>query len=176
MAQASIALVKELGGLNAADDYNLWRFSSPDELDAALIRALAIGSAWIRRRAPSLYTTTDADTLTCLAVGEAFLALHFAVASLKSRKVFGTHYPLDQEGSERFAELIDNEYKRLAEDALGLDLTVVEEAQAFARPTFRIGPVIDPLVDTTIEPEDVQLEEIAAQSRGWVRTLPVVNP
>lgn len=176
MAQATVALVKELGGLNNSDDYNLWRFSTPDELDAALVRALAVASAWIRRRAPSLYTTTDADTLTCLGVGEAFLALHFIVAPLKARKVFGTHWALDQEDSSRFAELIDVEYKQLAEDALGLDLTIVTEPNAFARPTFTIGPVIDPLTDTSIESETEQLDEIVARARGVTSVIPVVNP
>jgi hypothetical protein len=174
MVQATVALVKELGGLNQADDFNLWRFSTPDELDAALTRHLLYAAARIRRAAPDFYTSTDSDTLLLLSVGESFLALHYAAMALKSRKVFGTHYPLDQEGSERFEELIDNEYLRRAEEALGIDLTT-SGTQSFARPTFQVGPVLNRLTDPTLESEVEQILEVADTARSWPN-LVVVNP
>lgn len=172
--QATISIVKELGGIQAEDDYLLWRFSSPDELDALLTRCLQRAASRIYRRAPTFYTETDENVLSDLAVGEGWLTLHLAIVALKSRKVFGTHWALDQEDSSRFQELIDNEYLTLAEEALGVDLTTSTGTSAFARPVLLVGPVIDPLTDLTLESEDVQLEEIADTARAWP-TIPIVT-
>lgn len=176
MAYATVALVKELGGLNEASDYLLFRFSTPDELDAAIVRKIAVAAAWLRSRNLSAYLTTDADELVVIAEGEAYLALHYLIMPLKARKIYGTHWALDQEDSTRFGELVDVEYKDMAQDLLGEFFTVTEEANAFARPTFQIGPVIDLLTDTTIDSEEEQLEKLAARSRGLTSVVPVVNP
>lgn len=175
MAQATVALVKELGGLNADEDYLLWRYSTPDELDAAIVRGLAVASAWIRRREPGLYTTSDADTLSLLAVGEAWLCLYLIVEALKSRKVFGTHWAVDQEDSSRFQQLIDVEYLQQAQFALGLDLTVIETPAAFARPTFTLGPSLDRLTDSTIAPADEVLQRVVDETNVAAEVL-VVTP
>ena len=174
MAYATVSLVKELGGLNEEQDYNLFRYSSPDQLDAAITRKIAVASAWLKTQNASNYATTDADEQVVIGEGEAYLALHFLTMPLKSRKVFGTHWALDQEDSTRFAELIDVEYKAMAEDLLGEFFTVTEQQGGFARPVLIVGPVIDPLTDLTIESEDVQLQEIADEARAWP-TVPVVT-
>lgn len=175
MAYATVALVKEVGGLNEALDYNLFWHSSPDELDAAITRKIAVASSWLKSRNLSAYNTTDTDEQALIGEGEAYLALHFLTMPLKSRKVFGTHWALDQEDSTRFAELVDVEYKAMAQDLLGEFFTVVETPTAFAMPTFQIGPVIDRF-DTDLKSEEEQIAEIAELSRSWPTVVPVVTP
>jgi len=171
--QTTVPLVKELGGLNESSDYLLWRFDTPDELDAALTRSIQRAASRIYRLAPALYASTDENALSDLALGESWLALHLATMALKGRKVFGTHWALDQEGSDRFQELIDNEYLARAEEALGIDLSTssTQTSSAFARPTFTVGRAVDRLTDTLIDTEAEAIETIAERARSLTGVL-----
>lgn len=171
---ATIDRVKKIGGLNEDLDYNLYRFSSPDELDAEIQDAIAVAKATIRDGNDAVYDAPSADQLTKITRGECYYALYFLYPALKARKVTGTHWPLDQEDSSRFAELIDTEWLALAQTALQGVIDVQVTGQTFTRPVLLVGPVIDPLIDLTLESEDVQLQEIADAARAWP-TIPVVT-
>jgi len=171
MPYATVALVKQIGGLNAADDYLLFRYDSADELDAAITRQLGVVAAGLTEDIPDIYTAPTSGQELILAEGEAYLALSLLCMGLKSRKVFGTHWPLDQEGSDRFAELIDNEFEQRAQDLLGRWLTVTATPNAFARPGLIIGRAVDRVDDPLIDTEAEQIEIIAERARSLTGVL-----
>lgn len=165
---ASVGLVKQLGGLNESSDYLLFRYASPDELDAAITRQVAVVSAGLTEDIPAIYGAPTAGQTLLLAEGEAYLALSLLCMSLKSRRVFGTHWPLDQEDSSRFQELIDNEFQERAQSLLGRWLTVIEEKNAFAKPVFLVSTQPGVTTDTTRKSEVLKLLQAAEVARGPV--------
>jgi len=176
MAWATEARVRGVGGFNDAGtlgDWKLFKFATNAELTAAIADAIAVASAFLKVRDPGgVYTTTDTDIQEILAQAESFLALHFFVPALKARRVYGTHYPLESEGSDRFEELIDIEWMELAQQLLaGIINLEVKGEKAFARPTLRVGRVIDPL-DVSYKSSEQQIEE----TLDYARSLSVVLP
>lgn len=168
---ATIDRVKKLGGLNEEDDYRLYRFASPDELDAEITDAIAVARADIRLANQPVYDAPSADQLVKIKRGECYYALYYLYPALKARKVTGTHWPLDQEGSERFAELIDSEWLSLAQAALEGIIDVTQKGENFAMPTFQTSRATDPLNDPAIDSEGVQIEKIAERARSLTGIL-----
>lgn len=171
MAWATKEKVKEIGGLNYANDYLNFQFSSVAELNTAIDNAIAVASAWlqIRLTPADIYETTDADIQVVLAQGEAYLALHFLVPAIKARKVYGTHFAWDSETSERYAELIDVEWLALAQELLADWLIVAVGDRVFARPKMRVGTVID---RTTLQSAEEEWAEILDHTRSLSVPLP----
>lgn len=165
----TVQQVKDVGGLNHADDYLLFRVANTPALDDLIEDAIDVAAAWLRTRLPSgIYATSDTDIQTLLALGEAYLALHFLAPHAKARKVYGTHFAFDSEDSERYEELIDVEWLKLMEDLLGEWLDV-SPTGSFARPRLRVGAVIDR--------NDLQsVEEEFAETLDHVRSLSVALP
>lgn len=160
------------GGLNHADDYLAFRFQNVGELDTAILNAMAVAASWLRTRLPSgIYDSTDDDVQSLLGLAEAYLSLHFLMPHLKARKVLGTHFSFDSEESERYEELIDVEWLKMAQDLLGEWLTIASGERHFARPRLRIGTVIDPL-DPSFESVEQEFVEILDRTRSLSVTLP----
>ena len=111
-------MVRDAGGLNDSDAFRLFRVADDTAFVTLINTKIAVAAAWLRVRAPVSYASTDADTITLFTEAESLVTLHFLVLALKSRKVEGTHWALDQEGSERFEELVDQEYMKLALELL----------------------------------------------------------
>lgn len=172
MPLATEALVRNTGGFNHADDYHMFRFANDSELTSFITQKLSLASAWLQTRLKSgIYTSVDPLINTVVAEGEAYITLHFMMTHLKSRKVQGTHWPLESEGSERYAELIDVEFLTLAQELLGTWMIIEIGSQNFARPTFRIGTVIDPL-SSGFETAEQEIEETLDRARSLAVPLP----
>lgn len=144
MALASAALVREVGGIDDGDAYNLFRLANDAALNTLVTARLAVASSWLKTRAPDEYASSDTDIQALFTHAEALLAMHFLCVSLKARKVYGTHFPYDSEGSDRYAELIDVEWMKQVEELVGPFLVVqAGDEKAFAAPVFLAGGVID---------------------------------
>ena len=166
MSYATVDSVKALGGLNSDDDYNMFRYRSADELDAAITGLIASASAIVGESNPGEYASPTTGQQARLVLGESYYVLYLLYLPLKSRKVTGTHWPLDQEGSERFQELIDVEYKGMAEEMLPDFLVISAGTSVFARPVFRVSTPVDPLGDDQIESEATQILEIVDEAES----------
>src|ERR1043166_5675262 len=139
MALTTSTLVRAAGGLNDADAYRLFRVADDTAFNTLIDTKIAVAAAWLRTRAPVSYASSDADTITLFTEAESLVTLHFLVLALKSRRVEGTHWALDQEGSERFEELIDVEYLKLALELLEGFIEEPTTGPTLALPTFSIG-------------------------------------
>jgi hypothetical protein len=169
---ADVTRVKEIGGLNHADDYLSFRFATVAELNTAINNAIAVASAWLNvRLAPGIYTTTDTDIQELLSQGEAYLALHFLIPAVKARKVIGTHFAWESEDSDRYAELIDVEWLALAQELLADWIIIPVGDTHFARPRMRVGTVIDTLAEGFPTAEQ-EWEEILDRARSLNVGLP----
>ena len=119
MALANVGDVRRRGSLQTPDAYTLFDLEDEGALDDLLKEDLDLAAAWLGERVDDAYYTgaatanTNRDLLFKRA--EILVTLHFATLPLKIRKVEGTQWPLLQEDSSRFAELIDVEYLRQAE-------------------------------------------------------------
>jgi hypothetical protein len=149
MALADIDYIKLVGGLNHESDYLSFRVDSPAAMDAKLQDDLLVAEGFISDRvSTSFYTGTDTanpkrDRLFKRA--EALFTLAFAGINPKTRRVYGTHAAFDSETSERYEELVDNEYLTQAELLIEPYVSISESGQtAFAMPTLLVTPVITP--------------------------------
>ncbi len=141
MPLTTVANVRLTGGINDADAYLMWRLADDDALNDEVERKLALASAWLSQRAENaVYTgsaTADTALDTLFGAAEEALVMHYLTMPLKSRKVMGTHFPYDSEGSERFAELIDVEWLAQMEGLAGAYLDSQDTpGKDFALPAF----------------------------------------
>jgi hypothetical protein len=167
---ATVARVKSIGGLNEALDYNLYRFADVTELNTEITDAIAVAKATIRSLNSSVYDAPDADQLVKITRGEAYYALYFAYPALKARKVTGTHWPVDSEGSERYAELIDSEWLALAQTALEGIIDVSPAGTAFARPTLSVTNAINRTNNPELLTQAEIVQGIAEEARSLAST------
>lgn len=164
--------VKEVGGLNDANAFLAFFFADVAELNTAINNSIVVAASWLKTRLPSgIYTSSDTDIQNLLSLAEAYLALHFLMPHLKARKVTGRHFAFESEDSDRYEELIDVEYLKLAQDLLGEWLTIAVEDRHFARPRMRVGPVIDPN-DVSLESVEEELAETLDRARSLTVNLP----
>lgn len=161
--------VMEAGGLNDVDAHRLFRLDSEAELRTYIESKMPLATAWLRSRAATYYASTDPDVIALFTYAEALLTLHWCLLPLKARKVMGTHWPLEMEGSERFQELIDNEIISQVEELLSPYLVVVVTGKNFALPTFRSG---NALVPSDYDPADVELRQILDQANSTIGAAP----
>lgn len=164
MSLADVDDVKLVGGLNEAQDYLLFRVADAAAMDALLQDNLDLAGAYLGSRvAASIYTgdpTTDTNRDKLFQRAECLLALHFSLLALKSRRVLGSHFALDQEGSERFEELIDQEYLKQVELLIEPWVTIETVETAFALPQLLVTPAIDPADVQSVE--EVIADDLAA--------------
>ncbi len=166
MALTTAAHVRQTGGIAESNAYLLFAMDDDADLNAEVTRMLARASAWLKTRAPDFYTgaaTSDTDVDALFEGAEEALTMHYLTMQLKAKKVYGTHFPYDQEGSERFEELIDVEWLAQMEGLIGAYLEVTgDAAHPFALPvcgaTGTILPSeLDPI--TTILGKELEYAE-----------------
>jgi hypothetical protein len=146
------ANVRQTGGISEANAFLLFQVDDDAALNAEVTRLLARASAWLKTRSPDFYTgttTTETDVDALFAGAEEALTMHYLTMQLKAKRVYGTHFPYDQEGSERFEELIDVEWLAQMEGLIGAYMEVEgDTAHPFALPTFgTTGTVLDTELD-----------------------------
>lgn len=130
------------GGIAEADAYLLFRLADDAALNTEVTRMLTRASAWLvgHLTDPADYTgaaTAATNTDALFAGAEEALTMHFLTMQLKARKVYGTHFPYDSEGSERFEELIDVEWFKQVEGFVsGFLNTQVDPGKTFFLPAF----------------------------------------
>lgn len=160
--------VRELGGLDDADAPDLFRLADEAALIARVEREILIASAWLQSRAPDDYASGDTVTDTLFAEAEAYLALQQLYETLKMRKVTGTHWPLETEGSERFEQLIDVEMPEHIKKFVDSFLVIETADTPFAAPVMVLGGVIDRT--TTQTPQD-ELDDIITNANAFSQPL-----
>jgi hypothetical protein len=153
MALTDNTYVRLVGGLNEADAYQLFRVADNAALNALVDERILDAAAWLDIRANADYNdTSDTSKQRMFKLGEAYLALHFLVPALESRKVLGTQWPLDQEDSESFSRLTDTDWMGKMKDLLEPYLVIEAADKPFAAPAMVFGAVLD---RSTIEqPQD----------------------
>lgn len=151
MPFTSVSQIRQAGGIDDSLAFNLFWLADDAALNALITPYVTVAAAWVASRAgASAYAAAalDANLTALFAQGESYVALHFLFPALQSRRVLGTHYPLQQEGSERFEELVGTQWMELANDLLEPYLTAEEEGKPFAMPAFVLGSYV------TQEPDD----------------------
>ena len=147
MPLTSAADVIAVGGLDDADAYRLFRLADTAALTARINAEIPIAEAYIAVVAPTAYASVDANTLLLLGRACSYLVLQQLVETLKARKIEGSQWPLDQETSDRFENLVDVEYARQAGRILDL-FGASESTTALCLPTFSVGNALPSLGDT----------------------------
>ncbi|HEY9014956.1 MAG TPA: hypothetical protein VIM84_07830 [Gemmatimonadales bacterium] len=177
MALTTVAAIRATAGIDADFDFNLFRLPDEAALDGIVQTALTQASAWIRLRASSTYytgsATTNADADDTFRLAEELMAAHFLFLRLKARRVFGTHFPYLQEGSERFAELIDEEIPKQVETLIGQYVTVETDQTAYALASMIVTTPTDP---SQVQSVDEVLEDLRRESLGLLPLVPGVTP
>lgn len=140
MPLTTVANVRQTGGIAESNAYLLFQMDDDDALNDEVERMLNRASAWLASRAEDFYTgsaTSDTGIDALFEGAEECLTLHFLTMQLKARKVYGTHFPYDSEGSERYEELIDVEWFAQMEGLVGAYMEVGgDAAHPFALPTL----------------------------------------
>jgi len=129
MALTTVAHVRQTGGIAEDNAYLLFQVDDDDALNTEVARMLTRASAWLTTRAPDVYTgsaTSDTSVDALFEGAEEALTMHYLTMQLKAKKVYGTHFPYDQEGSERFEELIDVEWVTQMEGLVGAYLNALD--------------------------------------------------
>lgn len=165
----TVARVRELGGLDDAQAYNLFRLANDAALIARITSEITVASAWLQSRAPDDYDQGSAVNDILFAEAEAYLALQNLNETLKIRKVHGTHFPLQTEGSERFEELIDVEIPSHIQKFIDGFMVVEEKGAAFAAPVLVTGEILD---RRTLQSVSGELDDILNESNAPVTPFP----
>lgn len=135
--------VRRVGGLNESDAFNLFRLTSDADLVSLINDTIGDASAWLSLRAPLDYVSTDPNVRAMFKRAEACLTLHFLFLPLKARKTLGTHWPLSQEESSRFEELIQIDWYEQMRSLVEPYLIVDSVQKPFAAPAMALGGIID---------------------------------
>jgi hypothetical protein len=95
--------------------------------------------------ADDIPASLEAGVVARLDLGAAYLALELVTASLKARKVYGTHAPFDSEESQSYDEPLNKEWKELALLMIGewIPLEDPTPESAFARPVLVATTPVD---------------------------------
>lgn len=158
--------VEKLGGLFPA------LFNLPDQgsLDLKVREAILDADAWMQLHMGANYNLLDTASARLQARGQACLALEYLVDTLKSQKVFGTHYPFVSEESPEYQTLIDLNWGEKALQALDTWVTVeLGGARGFAMPQLLVSGGFGPkekLLDNTFDPMTVQYSAENDFARG----------
>jgi hypothetical protein len=164
----SARATRERGGLDHEDDHLLFRLPSPAALDRRIMDAISLAAAYLGDRVSSTYytgsPTANSGRDELFKATEQLIALHFACLPLKSRKVFGSHWALDSETSERYQELIDQEFLSQAELLIQPYVEITEPGEvAFALPALTATQGID---SSTVDSIELQIQRDIDLSLG----------
>ncbi len=175
----SVARVRDLGGLidvaplgslgsTYFHAYALFGYPDDATLIARITTEIAVASAWLQTRGGADYASGDINKDTLFGEAEAYIALQNLFETLKMRKIQGTHFPLEMEGSERFEALIDVEMPTHIRKFIEAYL-VDDEEKPWAMPVLVLGVPIQHTQSQT-KSERQQLDELLDEVTG----LPLV--
>lgn len=161
--------VLTLGGLDDADAYLLFRLDSEAQLRERVTAEMAISEAYIAVKVPTYYVSADASTQTLLGRAACYLTLQQLVESLKSRKIEGTQWALDQEDSSRFQALVDVEYEAQAMKLLNL-FGADESGQPIMLPGLVVGNELATSAQTPETRQGLLLDDIRGllNNPNWI--------
>ncbi len=137
------ARVRELGGLDDSQAFNLFRLANDAALSARITTEISIASAWLQSRGGSDYASGDVVKDTLFAEAEAYLSLQNLYETLKMRKVVGSHFPLFGEEAKSFEELIDVEMPSHIQKFIDAYVAVPEKDEIWAAPAMALSTPID---------------------------------
>lgn len=126
MPLTSALEVRKTLGIDEADAYLNFRYADDAELDDEVDKCIAWAVNWLTARVSSTYYTGTAgfDNDDLFKGAEEDMAGYRLFPRLKNRRVMGSHFALDQETSDRFEALIDEEIPRHVEMAIGPFVTI----------------------------------------------------
>jgi hypothetical protein len=138
-------------------------------LDALVLDAATDADNWMQVYLGSLYGGTTTAETAVQARGQAYLALAYLTPTLKAKKVYGTHFPLDSEDSAAYENLLEQDWEGLARSLLAKWISIEATGtgggaqQNFALPYFA---AVDSPDATTTDDNDLQLRELADAARS----------
>jgi hypothetical protein len=157
------------GGLDDCDAHLLFRLETETQLRERITALIPRATAWLRSRNAAAYNSVDPDVSRSFRTAECYLTLRYLFEPLKARKVVGTHWPLDQEGSERFEALIDTEWQNRAEEEISPYITVTDAERPICLPGLSVGaPVLS--TDSGVQSAEEELQDILDDSRALVES------
>lgn len=159
----TVARVRALGGLDDAQAFNLFRLADNAALIARIEEEITVASAWLQSRAPDDYDQGNAVNNILFKEAESYLVLQNLNETLKMRKVHGTHFPLQTEGSERFEELIDVEIPSHIQKFIDGFMVIEEKGAAFAAPVLVTGEILD---RSGIQSASQELDDILGEANS----------
>ena len=172
MPLSTAANVRQTGGIAESNAYLLFQVADDTALNTEVTRMLARASAWLANHVEdaTVYTgsaTADTNIDAMFEGAEEALTMHFLTMQLKARKVYGTHFPYDQEGSERFEELIDVEWFRQMESFVSTYLNTQDDpTHTFALPVLGSTGTI---IATDLEPITTTLGKVLDRAENNVQ-------
>ncbi len=137
------ARVRELGGIDDAQAYMLFRLASDAALTARVASEIAVASAWLQSRGGADYASGDKVKDTLFAEAEAWLSLQNLYATLRARRLTGTHMPVDQEDSAAFEQLTAVSIPDHIQKFIDQYLVIEEPGKPWAAPAFVTGQLVD---------------------------------
>lgn len=168
----AVARVKALGQLR----FDLFEGLDNDgELDTFLGPFLSAVDGYLDANlAEDIPASVEAGVVARLDLGAAYLVLELVTASLKARKVYGTHAPYDSEEAESYDEPLNKEWKELALLMIGewIPLEDPTPGSAFARPVLRATTPVDYGSTATLTPLE-QWNDLLTRARGL--SLPAIG-
>lgn len=169
MALTTVEEVLKVGGLDEALDYNLFRLNSEAELRERVLAEMAVAAAYVELKVPTFYVSTDVGIQTLLARAEAYITLQQLAEPLKSRKIYGSHYPIDTEESPRFQALIDTEWEAQAMRFLNL-FGADESRQPIMLPGLVVGGELSTSAQTPETRQGLLLDEVRGllNNPNWI--------
>lgn len=171
----TVARVRDIGGLYDTAPvgslggsfffaHELFGYPDDPTLVARITTEIGIASAWLQTRAGGAYAGPDPLANTLFAEAEAYLALQNLFETLKCKRVVGTNFPLESEGSERYEKLIDVEMPQHIKKFVEAYL-VDDETAPWAMPVMVLGQVISHTQPQTAS-ERQQLDNIIDEATG----------
>jgi hypothetical protein len=167
MALTTVAKVEALGALT----YNLFDYPDQATLDAFVQESIDDSDAWMQSYMGLNYNPVgDAAAVRVQTRAQAALALSYIVPTLRSKKTYGTHYPVNSEDSAAYDTLMETDWEAEAKGLLSKWITVEvggtgsTGSGGFAAPAFRVGPGVDPDV---ADSEETLMDRLVTQARSF---------
>lgn len=166
MALTTVDEVRAAGGIDEPDAHLTFRLPDPAALDLVVQKGISWGAAWLQLRVlPEHYTGSVTLNLAkdeIFKAAEESLAIYYVLPRLKIRRVLGTHWAVDQEGSERFQELIDTELLAQVETSIGIYAIVETVGETAYLPQFAATQVATPSVGI-----NQLIQDAITEATGW---------
>lgn len=139
----TVTRVRELGGLDDSNAFNLFRLANDAALAARVTEEITLASSWLQLRAGNNYATGIAVQDALFAEAEAWLALQNLFNTLQMRKVVGSQFPLFGEESPRYEAMIEVQIPQHIQKFIDAFIAVEEQGQVWAAPAMALSKAID---------------------------------